>query len=446
MNQKIVYVGISADIMHPGHINILKEASKYGQVIVGLLTDKAIASYKRLPFLTFDQRKKVIENMKQVYKVVPQETLDYRPNLEKIRPDIVVHGDDWKKGVQSKIRQQVIDTLSAWKGELIEVPYTPGISSTKLINAHKDLGTTPDRRRAQLRRLLNAIRKIKNLKILTKHTTWDNFIILYLDLRITNMLELFTKYQEALTLPIGFVIVAISANQLARLFQQIHLPLISGLIVMGILAGPYLLNLIPIAAPFQLKYINDVSLGFIAFAAGAELYLNELKKQINSIKWNSFGQLFITFIIGVGVLWLAADYIPFLANQETKVVLAISSLMATIFIASSPASAIAIINELRAKGPFTQTVIGVTVVKDFLVVIMFSICLSFTQSALKESAFNIFQISSSKLLKLLLRVIASSLPTCLIPKEYINLSKVTVELFSIALNKFSTLFLPQPSY
>ena len=116
------------------------------------------------------------------------------------------------------------------------------------------------------------------------------------------------------------------------------------------------------------------------------------KKQINSIKWNSFGQLFITFIIGVGVLWLAADHIPFLANQETKVVLAISSLMATIFIASSPASAIAIINELRAKGPFTQTVIGVTVVKDFLVVIMFSICLSFTQSALKESAFNIFQI------------------------------------------------------
>ena len=99
MNQKIVYVGISADIMHPGHINILKEASKYGQVIVGLLTDKAIASYKRLPFLTFDQRKKVIENMKQVYKVVPQETLDYRPNLEKIKPDIVVHGDDWIKGV-----------------------------------------------------------------------------------------------------------------------------------------------------------------------------------------------------------------------------------------------------------------------------------------------------------------------------------------------------------
>ena len=120
MSEKIVYVGINYDIMHPGHINILKKASKYGRVIVGLLTDTAIASYKRLPFLTYEQRKDVIENMKQVYKVVPQETLDYRPNLEKIRPDIVVHGDDWKEGVQKKVRQQVLETLSNWDGELIE--------------------------------------------------------------------------------------------------------------------------------------------------------------------------------------------------------------------------------------------------------------------------------------------------------------------------------------
>ncbi len=156
MDEKIVYVGISADLMHPGHINILKEACKYGRVIVGLLTDKAIASYKRLPFLTFAQREKVVANMKQVYKVIPQETLDYRPNLEMIKPDFVVHGDDWKQGVQLKVRKQVIETLSQWGGELVEVPYTPGISSTQLIKAHKDLGTTPDRRRGQLRRLLNA--------------------------------------------------------------------------------------------------------------------------------------------------------------------------------------------------------------------------------------------------------------------------------------------------
>ena len=156
MSEKIVYVGISADLMHPGHINILKEAEKYGRVIVGLLTDSAIASYKRLPFLSYEQREQVVVNMRQVYKVVPQETLDYRPNLEKIRPDVVVHGDDWKTGVQSKIRSQVKETLEKWGGELIEVPYTSGISSTQLVNAHKEIGTTPDRRRAQLRRLLNA--------------------------------------------------------------------------------------------------------------------------------------------------------------------------------------------------------------------------------------------------------------------------------------------------
>ncbi len=156
MSEKIVYVAISADFMHPGIINILKEGNKYGKVIVGVLTDTAIASYKRLPFLSYEQREQVIGNMKQVYKVLPQETLDYSTNLEKLRPDFVIHGDDWKTGVQSNVRKQVIATLAKWQGKLIEVPYTKGISSTEVVNAQKDLGTTPDRRREELRRLINA--------------------------------------------------------------------------------------------------------------------------------------------------------------------------------------------------------------------------------------------------------------------------------------------------
>lgn len=151
-----VYVGMSADMIHPGHINIIKEAAKLGDVIVGVLTDKAIASYKRLPYLDYEQRKAVVENMKGVVEVVPQETLDYRPNLEKYKPDIVVHGDDWKTGVQSKVRDQVNKTLEQWGGKLVEVAYTPGISSTQLNNAKKAQGTTTDRRRSQLRRLLKA--------------------------------------------------------------------------------------------------------------------------------------------------------------------------------------------------------------------------------------------------------------------------------------------------
>jgi phosphoenolpyruvate phosphomutase len=152
----IVYVGMSADMIHHGHINIINEAAKFGKVTVGLLTDKAIASYKRLPYLTYDEREAVVIALKGVDKVVPQETLDYRPNLEALKPDIVVHGDDWKVGVQSKVRDQVIETLAQWGGKLIDVPYTTGISSTKLNKALKAQGTTPDRRRAQFKRLLHS--------------------------------------------------------------------------------------------------------------------------------------------------------------------------------------------------------------------------------------------------------------------------------------------------
>ncbi len=147
---------MSADLVHPGHMNILKTASELGEVSVGLLTDKAIASYKRLPYMTYDQRKAVIENIKGVVSVIPQETLDYRPNLELIRPDIVVHGDDWKEGVQAKTRQQVIDTLAQWGGKLVEPSYTDGISSTALNKSLKELGTTPDIRRSRLRRLIDS--------------------------------------------------------------------------------------------------------------------------------------------------------------------------------------------------------------------------------------------------------------------------------------------------
>lgn len=153
---KKIYVGMSADLVHPGHMNILKVAAQYGDVTVGLLTDKAIASYKRLPYMTYEQRKEVIENIKGVKEVIPQDTLDYRPNLELVKPDIVVHGDDWKEGVQSKTRQQVIDTLAKWNGELVEPSYTDGISSTALNKSLKELGTTPDIRRSRLRRLIDS--------------------------------------------------------------------------------------------------------------------------------------------------------------------------------------------------------------------------------------------------------------------------------------------------
>ena len=153
---KVVYVGMSADLVHPGHLNVIKKASELGEVTVGLLTDAAIASYKRLPYMAFEQRKAVVENIKGVTRVVPQETLDYAPNLREYRPDYVVHGDDWRDGVQRAVRESVIQTIAEWGGELVEVPYTEGISSTQLNMALKEIGTTPDQRRNKLRRLLYA--------------------------------------------------------------------------------------------------------------------------------------------------------------------------------------------------------------------------------------------------------------------------------------------------
>ncbi|MGI6735418.1 MAG: Phosphonopyruvate hydrolase [Tenericutes bacterium ADurb.Bin239] len=154
MNKK-VYVAIGADILHPGHINIINEGAKYGKVIIGLLSDEAIASYKRLPIYPYDSRKAVFGSLKNVYEIVRQDTLDYTENLRKIKPDYVVHGDDWREGVQQLVREKVIEVLKEWGGELIEVPYTHGISAT---SAHAQITRdlrAPDYRRGTLKRMLH---------------------------------------------------------------------------------------------------------------------------------------------------------------------------------------------------------------------------------------------------------------------------------------------------
>ena len=153
---KTVYVGMSADLVHPGHLNVINEAAKLGEVVVGLLTDEAIASYKRLPYMTYEERRQVVDALKGVNRTMPQATLDYTANLQTLKPDYVVHGDDWRSGVQSRTRQKVIETLAEWGGRLVEVPYTRGISSSRLHLALKEVGVLPERRLASLRRLLAA--------------------------------------------------------------------------------------------------------------------------------------------------------------------------------------------------------------------------------------------------------------------------------------------------
>ncbi len=154
MEKKKVYIAMSADFIHDGHMNIIDEGAKYGDVIIGLLTDEAIATYKRVPLLNYETRKRIFSSLKNVKEVVKQDTLDYTNNLRKIKPDYVIHGDDWQKGLQSVVRQNVIKVLKEWNGKLIEVPYTIGNNCTDLEEAYRTLTNTPDNRRSKLKKLL----------------------------------------------------------------------------------------------------------------------------------------------------------------------------------------------------------------------------------------------------------------------------------------------------
>lgn len=197
---------------------------------------------------------------------------------------------------------------------------------------------------------------------------------------------------EFIALLAGFAIVAVASGQLSKLFQWIHLPLISGMILIGIISGPYMVNLIQSNSIGRLTFINDLSLAFIAFAAGAELYLNELRNRFNSIRWMTFGQLIVSFVLGALLVFLISEYVPYMKDLNLVVKVCIALLTGAVFVARSPASAIAIINELRAKGPFTQTVLGVTVVKDFLVIILFGVILSISETLINGEEFSILAI------------------------------------------------------
>ena len=129
--EKLVYVPMAADIIHPGHINILKTAASLGRVVVGLFSDDAIRSYKPEPYMSYEQRKIVVENIKGVDYVIEQKTKDYEENLRRLKPDIMVHGTDWREGPLAEVREKAIRTMAEWSGEVVEPEYTQGVSSTE---------------------------------------------------------------------------------------------------------------------------------------------------------------------------------------------------------------------------------------------------------------------------------------------------------------------------
>ena len=187
----------------------------------------------------------------------------------------------------------------------------------------------------------------------------------------------------------AFLIVAVAANQISRLFLRIRLPLITGLLVIGIICGPDILGLITPEAVSNLGFINDIALSFIAFAVGSELYLVEMRSRLKSIAWMTTSQMVVTFFLSSLGVYFLSDMVPFMQGMETDDRIAVSILTGTIFIARSPASAIAVVNELRAYGSYTKTALGVTVVADFLVILLFALTLSISETYVTGSAFNL---------------------------------------------------------
>lgn len=177
---KKVYLGMIADIMHPGLTNIINEGTKYGDVVIGLFTDKAIATHKRLPYLNYEQRKEVLMNIKGVSEIVPQDEWSYVPNLLKYKPDYIIHGDDWVQGPDKYIRDEVFKVMEKIGGKVIEIPYTQGITSSGLANELASLGTTPQARLSSLRRLISAKPIVRILEshngltgLIAEHTSVD---------------------------------------------------------------------------------------------------------------------------------------------------------------------------------------------------------------------------------------------------------------------------------
>ncbi|MBW6409909.1 phosphoenolpyruvate mutase [Clostridium weizhouense] len=169
-----VYVSMSGDIIHHGHLNIINEARKLGDVIIGLHTDEVISEYWRNPIMKYKERLEVVKNIKGVTEVVPQSTLDQVPNLIKIKPKYILHGDDWKEGIQRNLRERVIEVIKEWNGKLVEVKYTEGVSITKLEEALMGIGTTPQVRMKKLKELIYS-KKI--VRIMEAHNGLTGLIV-----------------------------------------------------------------------------------------------------------------------------------------------------------------------------------------------------------------------------------------------------------------------------
>lgn len=195
-------------------------------------------------------------------------------------------------------------------------------------------------------------------------------------------------YLDIVLIVTGFTVIALASRQVGGFFTKARLPLITGFLFTGIIAGPYVLGLISKESVASLRFVDELALAFIGFFAGSELYVKEIKSRLKSIRWVVLGLVISTFTFGTLAFFLLSEFIPFMRSMPTTGRIAVSILAGAILVARSPSSAIAVVHEARAKGPFTKTVLGVTVIMDAVVIVLFSINSSIADSLLTGLRFN----------------------------------------------------------
>ena len=226
----------------------------------------------------------------------------------------------------------------------------------------------------------------------------------------------------------AFFVISVASYELSRRFKRIGLPIISGLLIIGIITGPYVLNMVSVDGIGDLFFIGDISLAFIAFAAGNELRIKELRKRWGVIKWLTIGQLLVTFsLLSIGI-YLLADMVPYFQGWPVSIRVVLAMLTAAVLCARSPASVIAVVNEMRARGPYTNAVMGTTVLVDFLVITLFTVMFAITGVLIAGTPFSLIVIGK------LLSEIAASLVLAFgmsrVLKTLLS-SRVTIRLKSI---------------
>ena len=187
----------------------------------------------------------------------------------------------------------------------------------------------------------------------------------------------------------SFAFIVLAAYQVGRLATHLHLPLISGYLLAGILAGPFVLRFMSTPDVDVLRFLDEMSLAFIAFVAGGEMALDELRGRYRSIGWTTFTLIVTIYIVTGAAILLLAEFIPFMRELSMAGKLAAALLGGTILATRSPSSAIAIINEMRARGPFTKTALGVTLTIDVIIVVLFALCTAIVSTLLTGQRFDL---------------------------------------------------------